>query len=200
MDAARRLAEVRIEAGAEAYMEAVGHMVAVMATLSPGLGLAEWPARILSAAQTRAWRTQQAHLDIWAHAMKATADVFTEEGVYQGRAVARGNRALHRASCLSRSHQLRRPPQIAAHWRAGRKSGKRQLWRQRQTSGWHPAALKKATQRFPLSPRDLLTLLGVQVRRTTPPVTSRLRMKPSAAASTRIDQGLRVPASVWANF
>lgn len=85
MDASRRLAEVRIEAGAEACMEAFGHMV--MATASPGMGLEEWPVQILSA-QTRAWRTQQAQLDIWAHAMKATADVFTEEGVHQGRAVA----------------------------------------------------------------------------------------------------------------
>ena len=87
MDTAKRLAEARIETGAEAYMEAFSHMVAVMATPSPGLGLAEWPARILSA-QTRAWRTQQAHLDIWTHAMKATVDVFTEEGVYPGRAAA----------------------------------------------------------------------------------------------------------------
>lgn len=85
MDTARRLAEVRIEAGAEAYMEAFGHMVTAMP--SPGAGLAEWPVQILSA-QTRAWRTQQAQLDIWVHAMKATADVFTEEGVHQAWAVA----------------------------------------------------------------------------------------------------------------
>ena len=85
MDAARRVAEVRIEAGAEAYMDAFGHMVT--ATASPGSGLMDWPVRILSA-QTRVWRTQRAQLDVWAHAMKATTDVFTNEGVHQGRAVA----------------------------------------------------------------------------------------------------------------
>lgn len=85
MDAAQRLTEVRIEVGAEAYMEAFGHMVTAMP--SPALGLVDWPVGILSA-QTRVWRMQRAQLDIWTHAMKATADVFTEEWVDQGRAVA----------------------------------------------------------------------------------------------------------------
>lgn len=82
IDAARRLAEVRLEAGAEAYMEAFGHAIAVIAGPSPGSALVDWPARMLSA-QMRVWRTQQACLDIWAHAMKATAEVLTKDGVDQ---------------------------------------------------------------------------------------------------------------------
>lgn len=87
LDAAGRLADVRLEAGTEAYMEAFGHMVAVMSTPSPGLAVADWPARMASA-QARALRMQQAQLEVWAHAMKATVDVLTQAGADQARAVA----------------------------------------------------------------------------------------------------------------
>lgn len=93
MDSLRRLAEVRAQAGADAFSESCAHMVAIAGSQDPGAALAGWPSLMQSAFRRQA-QAQQEHLDIWASALQATTKLMTEDAG-AGPASAAGS---HRAS------------------------------------------------------------------------------------------------------